>query len=534
MLNRYLDKFRKDQDGVSFVIFVLSLPFILAFLALAIDMSYAYFTRAKLQTIASSAALAAASQLDPAVALAQRKANARTEANLYADTKNPGLGHAAEASAADTTNHGVTNHITADEDIIFGHWDDDRDPEFLPDTTAGFDESVTPYNAVKVFARRDGADTLPLFLGFSLPQTDVNTYAIATAFGGVDQEICLLALDVSDPAAFYINGSNNIFADKCGICSNGGITGNGSAATVKLTDGETIYNRDSHGLNNESKIADIFDPFPRPEEICVDPFANLDPFPDHWDDPCIPNSELDDSNYDPNLSFGDPIPGGGTYMFPFSKEPGLAGGIDLVVNPTPGFKLCGTVKANNNFLEVGKKKIFHKEDIETIVLAPGLHHLGSSDGTIQDINFNGSGKIPVVGTDVTILLTNVQLDWLGSSQDSLSAPSDLSGPGFNATDSIEGIGHLIHQNPHVPGPDDPILKHELGGSNGSVFDGLIYTGLYSDFKFHGNQNTGATGVCLTAIAGSFEFKGTTGINLSSDCAASVPLAQSDLIVRLQE
>lgn len=547
MLKKRFSRMLKEQDGVSFVIFVLALPFILGFMALAIDISYAYFTRAKLQTIASSSALAAASQLDPDVLIDQRKANARNEANLYADTKNPGLGHTAEASVTDATNHGVVNHITVDEDIIFGHWDDDRDPEFLPDTDDAFDPDVNPYNAVKVFARRDGVDTLPLFLGMTLPATDVNTYAIATAFGGVDQEICLLALDQDDPAAIWVNGNNDINADKCGICSNGGITGKGGGNGtdgVTVTDGEIIYYVDGLGLNNEKQVEGVFDPFPRPDKLCQNPFESVDPFPDHWDDPCIPHSDLADTNYDPNKTFGDPLdpndPDGAKYMFPFSQEPSGSGGINLVINPTPGFKLCGNVKSNNNNVSIGtpgdEETIFAGDTIDNVVFAPGLHHFGSSTGDVQNFDLNGGGPnvIPVSGTDVTFLTTNVQIDWVGGSNQTLSAPSDLSGTGFNATDTLDGVGHLLHQNPYVPSSIEDSLNHELGGNTGSTLSGLIYTGLYSHFKFHGNLNVGTTNVCLSAIAGSFEWDGNTEMNLSSDCAASVPLAQSDLIVRLQE
>ncbi len=80
----------KERDAISAPLFALCLPFILGLLALAVDMSLGYFARSKLQSTVDGAALAAASQLDPSVAVVTMQANARSEANLYADTKNIG------------------------------------------------------------------------------------------------------------------------------------------------------------------------------------------------------------------------------------------------------------------------------------------------------------------------------------------------------------------------------------------------------------------------------------------------------------
>ena len=224
--------------------FALSLPFILALLALAIDTSYGFFVRSKLQTSASSAALAAASQLDPSLAVDDMKTAARDEANQYADLKNWGAGH-----VGDLSDQGVTNHTIVDQDIIFGNWEEDRDPEFKPDTDGDYDEATMPRNAVQVFARREGANALPFIIGTTgLSTGEVHTSAIATAFGGIDEEICLLALNETDPDAIYINGSNEVYAEKCGICSNGGISNSGGNAEMDVGDeGVIIYRDDGPG-----------------------------------------------------------------------------------------------------------------------------------------------------------------------------------------------------------------------------------------------------------------------------------------------
>ncbi len=66
--------------------FAITLPALVAFSALAIDMSYAYWTRTQLQHAASAAALAGASQLNgPADTAITVKAEAIAYANLNMD-----------------------------------------------------------------------------------------------------------------------------------------------------------------------------------------------------------------------------------------------------------------------------------------------------------------------------------------------------------------------------------------------------------------------------------------------------------------
>ena len=69
MLNRLFRRALKKEDGTVAAMFALSLLFIVPLLVLVTDMTYGYFVKAKLQTTASLAALAAASQLAPADSL---------------------------------------------------------------------------------------------------------------------------------------------------------------------------------------------------------------------------------------------------------------------------------------------------------------------------------------------------------------------------------------------------------------------------------------------------------------------------------
>ncbi len=83
----------RDQTGVAAIVFTITLPALVAFAALAIDMSYAYWTRTQLQHAASVAALAGASQLNaPADTAITVKAEDIADANLNMDRELESLG----------------------------------------------------------------------------------------------------------------------------------------------------------------------------------------------------------------------------------------------------------------------------------------------------------------------------------------------------------------------------------------------------------------------------------------------------------
>ena len=548
MLSRLFRRALKEEDGAIAVMFALSLLFVVPLLVLVVDMSYGYFVRAKLQTTATIGALAAGSQLDQSLSVAVMKTNARNEADLYADIKNIGVGQDGD----------VTN-LEIDEDIIFGEWREDGVPEFLPDTDALWDETTMTRNAVKVFARRsdfgEHDNALPLFIGAVLPELNVQPYAVVTAFGGVEEEICILALEETDPDAFYINGNNTITAKDCGICSNGGIRGNGTP-TVDVSDNGIILfwdgsdsdagtgpTGDPHVLTNKGKVN--WDP-ELPTGIgnkCEDPVAPKMLFADHWGDVC---EDLVAKNPFKQVSQG-PAGNGKDW-------------IKIIVQPTQGLAICGEIrKTGSNFIVDGIPQIDSTTQVlHSIDFADGLHHFKSKTGGIQNFNLNAGADVPVgmefpfLPDGVTILLSNIQLDWLGTSQISLVAPDNLAPfvgnlRGFTANDLAapdDHTGFVFHQNPNSPnGPttnnpcnDGSNLCHVLGGGNGFDVKGIMYFGRWSHLKIHGTQNTGAAVQCLAMIAGSFEFDGTTDLLLNPAACNldNLPLAQSDLVVRVQD
>lgn len=115
----------KDKKGIAIVYVALMLVVLLGFVGLAIDLGYMYVAKGQLQNAADAAALAGASQLPNTY-------NVTLEAKKFA---------ASNKAAGD-------NVIITDSDISIGNWDYSR-PE-----DDRFSTTITPYNAVKVVARR--------------------------------------------------------------------------------------------------------------------------------------------------------------------------------------------------------------------------------------------------------------------------------------------------------------------------------------------------------------------------------------------
>lgn len=142
----------RERHGNVAVVLAVALPAVFAFAALSIDMSYAYWMRNKVQITASTAALAAASQLPDQ---AEVIATARTFAE-----KNMATGR-----------HGI---VMQDSDVVLGNWDED---------SLAFTPAATPFNAVQVTARRtgDNGNALDLFLSpvIGKSSTDISASAIA-------------------------------------------------------------------------------------------------------------------------------------------------------------------------------------------------------------------------------------------------------------------------------------------------------------------------------------------------------------------
>ena len=182
-----LEAFLQDQRGSILTIMVFGLVVTAGLSALAIDMSYLYVLKGRLQMTADFAALAAVAQLPDDDA-------AHTMALEYAAKNMP------------AANHGT---VLANADVVTGNWDAD---------TRTFTPAGSPINAVRAVTRRSQANgnAAGLFfasiLGFN--EVDMQTTAIARA-GGFPS-YCILALESSEQKAVD-TGNGTITANGCDV-----------------------------------------------------------------------------------------------------------------------------------------------------------------------------------------------------------------------------------------------------------------------------------------------------------------------------
>ena len=196
--------------------------------AIAVDLSYLFVLRGKLQSTADAVVLAAANQLPDADQV--------REVALDYSTKN-----------MPTSNHGT---VLAAADVQTGTWDF-RARNFTP--------GGTPVNAVRVITRRSGdnGNAAGLFfaqaLGFS--DADVVTQAIGAQLvigapcllsldpdaadaakannGSVIVEGCSFHVNSNDPGALDIASGGTLEADS--VCVRGGVEGNGTSTPEPQT-----------------------------------------------------------------------------------------------------------------------------------------------------------------------------------------------------------------------------------------------------------------------------------------------------------
>lgn len=152
--------FSKRNKGFVVVWFVMLLPVVLLFAAMAMDFSYMYVAKGQLQNAADSAALAGAARLirnDNAPPTFDDMTGARNRAVQFA-----------------LTNRAARQNVVIDKnsDITFGYWGN----HFTP--------NGTPVNAVQVRAARDTASAggqVPIVFGRYFGWDKMGAVAVATA-----------------------------------------------------------------------------------------------------------------------------------------------------------------------------------------------------------------------------------------------------------------------------------------------------------------------------------------------------------------
>ncbi len=153
------ERSRHSTQGVVLVWVALLLVVIIAFVGLAIDGSYLFFMRSKLQATADAAAAAGVTQVPT-------EERMRQIAKEYAEKNMP---------------PGVHGTVLVDSDIIPGNWD-----RF----TQIFSPGLDPINAVRVTTRRTQSNGNPVELFFAsivgFDESDVVGFATAMVTGGSD------------------------------------------------------------------------------------------------------------------------------------------------------------------------------------------------------------------------------------------------------------------------------------------------------------------------------------------------------------
>lgn len=179
----------RDEGGIAIVV-AAGLAMLLGAAAVAVDMSYLYVERNRLQVAADAAALAGANKLPDEV-------EARLAAKEFAERNMPDEAHGT---------------VLVDQDIEVGVWDK---------ATRNFTVGATPANAVRVATRRGGGNGNPvsLFFGKVLGVSTLDLSASAIA-GGSRRPICLIALDSSAQGSLSLTDNAEINANGCDIYVN--------------------------------------------------------------------------------------------------------------------------------------------------------------------------------------------------------------------------------------------------------------------------------------------------------------------------
>ena len=246
----HVEAFLQDQRGSILTIMGFGLVVAAGFTALAVDISYLYVLKGRLQTTADFAVLAAVTQLPDEDA-------ARTMALEYTAKNMP------------AANHGT---VLANADVATGNWDAD---------TRTFTPAGSPINAVRAVTRRSQANgnAAGLFfasiLGFD--EVDMQTTAIASSASGGD--LCVIALDPSAVGAFRVAGGAVVTLD-CGVMVNStdnrSIRVSGGGACLTATSITTMGDIQGSCINPEVEtaapdpIADPLDYLSPPEDLGCD------------------------------------------------------------------------------------------------------------------------------------------------------------------------------------------------------------------------------------------------------------------------
>ncbi len=333
-----IEAFLHDQRGSILSIMGFGLVIAAGLSALAVDMSYLYVLKGRLQSTADFAVLAAVTQLPDEDA-------ARTTALDYTAKNMP------------AAKHGT---VLANADVVTGNWDAD---------TRTFTPAGSPINAVRAVTRRSQANGnaagmfFARILGFD--DVDMQTTAIASSAGA---DACVIALDPIAEDALVVSGNADVTLS-CGAqvnsISDWGLRVNGQACLTAS----------SISIRSDWYFGNCYTPEPDTSMAPMpDPLAYLNP-PDDYDDDGCTFTTLVEVTADTTL-----VPGnycGGIYIYGSANVTFIPG--NYVVGGR-GLEITGSGAVT------GDEVMFY---IEPTAVVPFHHHQGPG----KTVHFAGSANI---------------------------------------------------------------------------------------------------------------------------------------------
>jgi Flp pilus assembly protein TadG len=373
--------FIREERGAVAAWFVLSLLIFIGMAALAIDISYAIFTRNKLQVAASSAALAGASQLLDQ-SLIEPTAIAYAEKNML------------------IAKHGS---VLVNADIETGTWDP------ATRTFASAIAGVLP-NAVRATTRRADVNDNPLSLFFGgvigRAQTNISTTAIAVGYSAPPTDACMILLDRTASSSLRMTGNSVIDGNGCGVhvnsCNGSGLNASGTPDII------------------DAPLIDVCGP-----AYSATPNATFLPHDPVVRNDCTPNCQIPNP-IGLNVLIDDPEDIFGQTLSQWLLAPcgpnidNISGNQDFFV---PRGVHCGG---------------FKKTGGGNLTFESGVHVI--RDGTL-DIKANNV----ISGSGVTIILQNARIDWAGGNEYCLTAGAFPSIPLLLYQDPSDSPGNVTHK-----------------------------------------------------------------------------------------
>ena len=233
-------KFLRDQRGAVLPLVGAMVLLGIGIASLAIDMSYLYYMRGKVQTTADASALAGAGQI-PNISKIREHAISLARQNLSEDDN---------------------GEVVAESNITHGNWNS---------STRTYVQGSEPYNAVQVIAQRtdDNENAVELFfarvLGFDTVDIEASAIVLRRDVSG-----CVVALDPTADGALTISGNADVNLD-CGALVNS------NSPTAIIENGSACLTATSIATSGDYS-GDCLNPTPETSMPAIsDPLADLDP-----------------------------------------------------------------------------------------------------------------------------------------------------------------------------------------------------------------------------------------------------------------